>query len=496
MDSIKTISLIVLHILCCFGSTSQSYGQNSLKRFTLHEVIDLAKERSPKVLEAKASFLTSYLAHRTFIVSNLPQISLSPLSYSYNHSLIPSYAKDSFLVANVINNSVGLNISQNIPYMGGQLNVSSNLMSAKDLNGLAPNYSTNLYSIQYSQPLTLFNNFKWERKTELLRMEQAKRIYVQAIEDISSQAVDMFFELASAQINYEVTKLNYSNADTLYKLSKGRYQIGKIVESDLLQMQLGYLQSGIALTMAKLALETQESNLSTFLALPPDEKFELIIPTEHPYFSIEFNKAIQLVKENNPDMLTVNMKLIEAKKNVKQIFWDNWLNSANLTASYGLSSQGSVLNKLTNNPSVASGFSVGITIPILGYGIRKGKYRLARLNQLIATEQADQQLNSMKKNILNVVTQFEQQNDLLRIAALSDTIAQKRYFISKQRFMMGKIDVLDLNKATTDKDNSRNQYISALHNYWRIYYQLRQLTLYDFIAEKPIRVDFEELLKN
>jgi outer membrane protein TolC len=494
MDSLKKISRIVLYAL--WFISGQSYGQNSVKRYTLQEVIDMAKARSPKVLEAKAAFLANYLAHRSFIVSNLPQISLSPLSYSYNHSLMPSYAKDSFLVANVVNKGVGLNISQNIPYTNGQLTVSSNLMSAKDLNGLAPNYSTNLYSIQYSQPLTLFNNFKWERQTDLLRMEQAKRLYVQAIEDISSGAVDLFFELASAQINYEITKLNYSNADTLYKLSKGRYQIGKIVESDLLQMQLNYLQSGIAITTAKLTMETQESNLSTFLALPPDEKFELIIPTEHPYFSVDFNKALQLVKENNPDMLAANMKLIETKKNVKQIFWDNWLNNASITAAYGLSSQGSVMNKLTNNPSVASGFSVGISIPILGYGIRKGKYRLAQLNQLIATEQADQQFNSMKKNVLNVVTQLEQQNDLLRIAALSDTIAQKRYFISKQRFIMGKIDVLDLNKATTDKDNSRNQYISALHNYWRIYYQLRKLSLFDFFAEKPIQVDFEELLKN
>lgn len=494
MDSLKKISLIVFCALWFIGG--QLYAQNSLRRFTLQEVIDLAKERSPKVLEAKAAFLASYLVHRTFIVSNLPQISLSPLSYSYNHSLMPTYAKDSFLVTNAINNSVGLNISQSIPYTGGQLTVSSNLMSARDLSSLTSNYSTNLYSIQYSQPLTLFNNFKWERKTELLRMEQAERVYVQSIEDVSSEVVNMFFELASAQINYEITKLNYSNADTLYKLSKGRYQIGKIVESDLLQMQLNYLQSGISLTTAKLALETQESNLSTFLALPPDEKFELVIPSEYPYIAVDFNRALQLVMENNPDMLTVKMKLIEAEKNVKQIFWDKWLNSTNLTASYGLSSQGSVINKLINNPSVASGFSVGITIPIFSYGIKKEKYKLAQLNQLIATEQADQQFNGMKKNILNVVTQFEQQNDLLRIAAISDTIAQKRYFISKQRFIMGKIDVLDLYKATTDKDNSRNQYISALHNYWSTFYTLRKLTLYDFLANKPIQINFEGLLKN
>ena len=40
-----------------------------------------------------------------------------------------------------------------------------------------------------------------------------------------------------------------------------------------------------------------------------------------------------------------------------------------------------------------------------------------------------------------------------------------------------------------------DKYINDLSNFWNYYYTLRQLTLYDFMKNKDIEVDFEELLK-
>jgi outer membrane protein TolC len=81
------------------------------------------------------------------------------------------------------------------------------------------------------------------------------------------------------------------------------------------------------------------------------------------------------------------------------------------------------------------------------------------------------------------------------IAAKADTIAQLRYDVTKQRFLIGKIDVLDLNVAQTEKDVAKRGYVSALRNYWNYFYTLRQITLYDFISDKPLETDFDQLLK-
>jgi hypothetical protein len=42
-------------------------------------------------------------------------------------------------------------------------------------------------------------------------------------------------------------------------------------------------------------------------------------------------------------------------------------------------------------------------------------------------------------------------------------------------------------------DNATAQYLSSLQNYWNYYYTIRQMTLYDFIGDKPLDADFERL---
>ncbi len=86
--------------------------------------------------------------------------------------------------------------------------------------------------------------------------------------------------------------------------------------------------------------------------------------------------------------------------------------------------------------------------------------------------------------------QFQQ----VKIAAKADTVAQKSYNITKARYMIGKISVTDLNIAQTESDNSKSSYIDALRTYWNFYYQIRKLTLFDFEHNRPIKVNYRELL--
>ena len=90
--------------------------------------------------------------------------------------------------------------------------------------------------------------------------------------------------------------------------------------------------------------------------------------------------------------------------------------------------------------------------------------------------------------------QFNLQDDQLLIASKSDTIAEKRYEVTKQRFLIGRIDVLELNDALEAKDIARRGYVQALRNYWDYFYSLRTLTLYDWISDQKLDQDFNEIL--
>ena len=66
--------------------------------------------------------------------------------------------------------------------------------------------------------------------------------------------------------------------------------------------------------------------------------------------------------------------------------------------------------------------------------------------------------------------------------------------VAYQRFMIGKISVLELNNADTKKDQNRRAYVQALQTYWNYYYNIRSLALFDFVNRKQLGTDYEVLL--
>ena len=70
--------------------------------------------------------------------------------------------------------------------------------------------------------------------------------------------------------------------------------------------------------------------------------------------------------------------------------------------------------------------------------------------------------------------------DQVSISQQADIIADKRYEIAKNRYLIGKISITDLNLALRDKDDAKRAYIQSLGDFWAAYYNLRLLTLYDF----------------
>ena len=58
--------------------------------------------------------------------------------------------------------------------------------------------------------------------------------------------------------------------------------------------------------------------------------------------------------------------------------------------------------------------------------------------------------------------------------------------MSRNRYLIGKILITDLNLALREEAEARRSYVSALRNFWLAYYDLRRLTLYDFETDSPL----------
>ena len=68
------------------------------------------------------------------------------------------------------------------------------------------------------------------KKIEPVRYNAARKTYLANIEGVHLSAVMNFFSLALAQINKQIAEMNYSNADTLYRIAREDMILGLLLK--------------------------------------------------------------------------------------------------------------------------------------------------------------------------------------------------------------------------------------------------------------------------
>lgn len=469
-----------------------------IKKLTFQEVINLSEEQSPDALIAKHRFRNSYWQYRTFVAQYRPSLTLSGTTPDYSTAYTRVYnsgiSQWEYVSANVLQNIGSLALSQNIGFTGGSISLESDLTLQNDFENDINKYITVPLSVRLVQPIFRYNELKWQRKTEPLRYNAARKEYLSNIEAVHNRAVQNFFSLALAQINKQIAEMNYSNADTLFRIAQGRYNLGTIAEDELLQMQLSFLNAETASKAAGMNLRDREIRLRSFLGYNETVRLELILPDDVPDLQVDMQEVLDLALNNNPEILNQQLTLLNAQSNVAQAKADKGLNG-NIFATFGLQGRDENFDIAYSALNRQQGVRIGFTLPILDWGLGRGKYKMAQSSLELAQVQVRQALTDFEQNLFLDVEQFNLQKSQVAIAAKSDTVAMKRYEVTKQRFLIGKIAVLDLNDADSRKDQNRRAYVQSLQNYWSYFYNLRNLTLYDFINRKPLETDYEKLIQ-
>ncbi len=492
MTRILRFSLLVLLIA---GFSRIASGQPKTRVLTLPEVIEIAKRQSPDALTAMHRFRSSYWQYRNYKAGLMPMLTLDATLPSLSRSIekIITTEGDVYSERNVATYSSGLSLTKNLGLTGGQIFLNSNLQRLDQFgDSTISSYLSTPLNIGINQPLFNYNAYKWLRKTEPMRYSEAERRYLEDVERVAISATEQFFSLLDAQIRLKIQQLNQSNNDTLYQIARGRYNIGTIAENELLQIELSLLNSRSAVENANLDVEMKTFNLRSFLRLSENETIVLVAPQSPPAPVIEAQLAINEARENRADALAFDRRLIEAEGAVNKARTENRFN-ANLFAVYGLTQSTDDIRDVYRDPQEQQQLELGISIPILDWGYARGRIKLAESDQELQKTAVQQEMLDFDQEVFLKVMQFNMQRNQLIIAAKSDTVALKRYEVTKQRYLIGKIGITDLNIAQTEKDNAQQGYIAALSLYWRSFYELRRLTLYDFIAHNRIIFHFEDI---
>jgi len=478
----KKIILGSLAFMLMFHASAQN-------TFSIEDIIDRAKQQSIFSKQAETQKETSYWQYRSFRTNYNPQLRLNGNLPSYTNYVTPVRQPDGsllYLPVNQINPNLNFALQQPLGFSGGTLSANTNYNFFNDITADATQWSGTVMNIQLTQPVFAYNPLKWDKRIRPVVYEESKRIFVERQEEISRDAVSLFFDVLRQQVNEQVARFNLANNDTIYKIEQGRYNIGTTSQDKLLQVELQLLRSRQEVAQAQLELENARLQLRAYIGLKDGDDFGLILPDNIPVFDVLVEDALTYAKLNRADYIGFERRRLEAESEVAQAKGQRY--QTTLTASYGLNNTGSSVSDLYDNPSQQQIANIGFNVPLVDWGRRKAMMQTALANKKLRDYEIEQSKIIFEQEIITKVRQFEMMRLQIEITKKSDEVAQERYNVAQNRYLIGKIDITNLNIALTEKDNAKRSYLDALKSFWTAYYDLRRLTLYDFANKQLLYI--------
>ncbi|MCE1155545.1 MAG: TolC family protein [Bacteroidales bacterium] len=479
--------LLIFSILFCFSL--QLEAQDTL-RLSLADVVRLARTQSPQAVAAKHQYKAAYWNWRSFKAEYLPNLSFSSNS-SLNRSISPVTmpdGSDSFVHRNQLLNNGNVTLHQNIALLGGSVFVQSGLQRLDLFTDKNSSYNSMPVVIGYSQNLFGYNYLKWNKKMEPTRFSEARKSYSETLELLASVAANKFFALALAQSSLQSADWNYAAADTLFRYAKGRYDIGTISENEMLQLEINHLTEQSNRLNARIDVDDRVQDLRSFLGIRDKVEIVVLIDKSVPDFSVSPDEVLQLARQNSPDIETFRLQLLQSESNVAYARSQRGL-KADLYMQLGLTQTAAQWGDAYKKPLDQQLLSLGIRIPLLDWGVGRGRVEVAKSNLEKVKIDIEQAKIDFDANVVKLVKQFNLQAGKVNIAEKTAVRAARRNEVAYRLYLMGKSSVLDLNAAISEKDASQRAYINELQNYWRFYYTLRSITGWDF--EKAEKLNFD-----
>jgi len=481
-------------LIIIFFFTSIIYAQENLPKIdlSLEDAIDLAQKQSIDYLTAKNSAEVGYWGYKSYKSIFFPSVNVSGILPNYQKSINRITADDgtdTFINQNQAFSSLSLEINQIVPFTGGEFTISSSLNRIDVLS--SPNfvnYSSTPLSIQYSHESLLYNPYKWQKKIEPLIFEESKREFQEKLEDISLKTTTLFFNYLLAEVKSKNALNNKVSQDTIYKISKGRFNIGKLYENNLLQSELSFLNSKEDLIKSKNELKLAKQAFLDQLGIKNDANFNLITPEKLIFIKIDSIQLFDKALSNRKLLVEQEREVLEVKQEISKIKSDDI--KLGIRGDFGLSQQNELLNEVYSNLLSQQNFSLTVSAPIFTWGKRKADKKIAISNLELIKSENEQELLTVKRELNLKYLEWNQLEISSQISKKASEIAVKRYESAKQRFSIGKVTITDLNIAQNEKDDALYNYYQSLREYWELYYEIRKLTLYDFIKDKNIYENF------
>ncbi len=473
----------IFTLLVLFSSVLQAQV-----RFTLQECIERGRISGPSAKILRSSFNSKRFTYKSFNAGLLPQLSLNGTIPDYSRAIIPVTQPDGstiFVSQSQANSNVNLLLSQPLILTGGSVFVSSGLSWNRLIDLNVNTWRSSPLVVGFRQPLFQLNTLWWDNRQNEIRNAESFKKFNEDMEDAAIELTQKFFDAYVAQMKVENAALNVTINDSLLTLSRGRFEVGKIDENDLLQSELALANAQTDRSNAELDYKIAMRSLAIALGMSSENKFDLVAPTDTLDISPSVERALREAHSNRSDWDGFDLQHVNAERNLRQAELSNGFN-ATITASYGLNQTASEVKDAYKNLLDQQVARLDFSMPLWQWG--KGSYAVdaAKADIDRVETSLEVQKKTFEDDVESSVQRYLRNREQLKLSMKADTIAQKQFNLASKRYLIGKFDVTKLLLAQDAKDKARQNLILQQKEYWLSYYRLRRFTLFDFALGKKI----------
>jgi outer membrane protein len=460
------------------------------RNLTLDEAVALAQSQGLAARAARSSVDAARLRDQAFGARLRPQLLLGGNAADLQRGLKPitlPTGERQFVRESYNESSVGLTVAQPLPWSGTELTVSSLLTRVDEFNNdLKPQYwQTTPLLVGIRQSILRPRTMLWDQRENDLEVSVAERRYREAREEVAVSTASAFFDLYSADVALQNAVANAAVNDTLYVLNKGRYEVGKIGENELLQSELALLRARASVDGAKLERDRTEAALRRLLALPEGARLGAAPPVQVAAFTADPEAAVRYALRGASQIEANELEAVRARRRLAEARYANSF-GATIDANVGFDQTADAFGPAYRSLRDRQRFTVAVSMPVFQWGGGRAEVQAAKVDESRVATVGKARRDEIAEEARFAALELEQARRMLAISAKADTVAAKRFEVAKNRYVIGKIGMSDLYIAQNEKDQALIAYVQALRGYWAAYYRLRRLTLYDFATGKEI----------
>jgi outer membrane protein len=486
----RHIVVIRLMLLLAFYLPYYLIAQTTL---SLQQAISLAQQQS---LQALINQNQAQVAEQTYKLQRaqlFPQVNLNANLPGYNSSITSVTQPDGTIKFTTVEqafSTMGVSLSQKIAATGGTFTASSNINRFDRLSGdRTTNYNTQPFVLGFNQPLFRFNETAFNLKTARINKLIGSKVFIKQQEELALEVSNQFHALLQSQQQLILLQANKINTDSLLQAATLKLKLGKIGEEEFLQIQLEQINTTTQLQQVKANDDLLKIKFCNLLAIPAtDLSLVESIPNNGAVNSITESTLMQLIasfKNNSPEYEQQKLAQLQNEAVLQRAKLSR-VPSLNLIAGYGSNQSAPILNDAYQNLLTQQNATIGVAVPLFSSGANTASFKIADYqlkNQLLQIQQLEQRITN---DIMSQLQAYNISLQQINNAQFTDSIAQRRYAISYNKYKVGKLTYTDLLLAQSQQLQAKQIYLNAIAAYWQAYYTLRSTTLYDIHTQQGL----------